>query len=319
MQATVIIPLFNKGPYIARALESVRSQTLTDIEILVIDDGSTDAGPEIVRRIADPRVRLIQQSNQGPGAARNRGIELAQGEYISFLDGDDCSRPDYLEQGVGVLNSLGPSVAATSCGYLLYPLGSPTEPMWRKRGLADGVYRVDGATSPQQVVYRLAYMHCCTTIVRSEVARRYDGFYSANKCLYGEDAYLWLKVLMNEAVAIRMQARVEFHTEASALSAKSSQHPVEPLLTDAAPLFDDCPTNLHPLLEQVLAIRAMKTASLLGYWGDWRQGRRLLRKFLTGQSCVTWRRAAAHLCASPLGSAVGFTWRAFHHLSAKLH
>ncbi len=309
LRVTVVIPLYNKERYVVRALESVRRQTLADIEIFVIDDGSTDQGPHFVESCDDSRVRLIRQPNQGPGAARNRGIELATAEYIAFLDADDCWRPEYLEQGVKALDSLGPDVAALSSGYLLYPSGKSTEPQWRKRELADGVYRVTSTTPPEQVVYLLAYMLPCTTIARTTVVRRYHGFYAQSKCLYGEDSYLWLQVLMNEAVAIRMGATVEIHTEGSALSTRKSVRPVEPMLTDSAPLFDNCPMDLRKVLGEVLALRAIKTASVLGYWGHWRKGRCLLREFVPGNNPAMWRRALGQLCASPLGSAVGSSWR----------
>ena len=69
MIASVIMPLYNKAPYIQRALDSVLAQTLRDFEFIVIDDGSTDGGPEMVARCADPRVRILRQRNSGPGAA----------------------------------------------------------------------------------------------------------------------------------------------------------------------------------------------------------------------------------------------------------
>ena len=71
---SVVIPLYNKGPYIARALNSVLAQTFQDFEVIVVDDGSTDDGAEIVRGFKDLQIRLIQQKNQGVSAARNRGI-----------------------------------------------------------------------------------------------------------------------------------------------------------------------------------------------------------------------------------------------------
>lgn len=87
---SIVIPLYNKEKQIKRAIESVFQQEFTDWELIVINDGSTDKSPEIVASIDDNRVRLINQSNKGVSTARNRGMEEAKGEYVTFLDADDC-------------------------------------------------------------------------------------------------------------------------------------------------------------------------------------------------------------------------------------
>jgi len=94
---SVVIPLYNKGPYIARALNSVLAQTFQDFEVIVVDDGSTDGGPAVVRGFDDCRIQKIQQENQGASAARNRGIEAARAELIAFLDADDEWLAEFLE------------------------------------------------------------------------------------------------------------------------------------------------------------------------------------------------------------------------------
>ena len=77
---SVIIPLFNKGFIISKTLQSVLAQTFTDFEIVIINDGSTDNGFEIVSQFSDERIKLFQQENKGAAAARNLGIEKAKGE-----------------------------------------------------------------------------------------------------------------------------------------------------------------------------------------------------------------------------------------------
>jgi glycosyltransferase involved in cell wall biosynthesis len=94
---SVIIPLYNKGPYIERALMSILNQTVQDFEVIVVDDGSTDNGAEAVRTINDPRIRLIQQRNQGVSAARNRGVNESAAGFVAFLDADDEWMPSHLE------------------------------------------------------------------------------------------------------------------------------------------------------------------------------------------------------------------------------
>jgi glycosyltransferase involved in cell wall biosynthesis len=94
---TVVMPLYNKEAEVRRAVESVLSQTIQDFELIIVNDGSTDNGPEIVRNINDPRIRLLDQENAGVSAARNRGIEEARSDLIAFLDADDEWKSSFLE------------------------------------------------------------------------------------------------------------------------------------------------------------------------------------------------------------------------------
>jgi glycosyltransferase involved in cell wall biosynthesis len=94
---SVVIPLFNKGKEVLCAVNSILSQTINDFELVVVNDGSTDKGPDIVRAIKDPRIKVIDQENSGVSAARNRGITEARAELIAFLDADDEWKPDFLE------------------------------------------------------------------------------------------------------------------------------------------------------------------------------------------------------------------------------
>lgn len=95
---SIVIPLYQKEDYISRAIDSVVFQTFRDFELLIVDDGSTDSGPEIVSRYSDKRIRLIKQTNQGVSAARNRGIEEAKANYIAFLDADDKWESSFLAE-----------------------------------------------------------------------------------------------------------------------------------------------------------------------------------------------------------------------------
>lgn len=100
---SVIIPVYNAARHLEQCVRSVMEQTLRDIEIICIDDGSTDDSLQLLRRLAqeDGRIVVLTQENGGAGAARNKGLAAAQGEYLSFLDADDFFEPDMLEKAYG--------------------------------------------------------------------------------------------------------------------------------------------------------------------------------------------------------------------------
>lgn len=98
-KVSVIIPIYNTAAYLPQALESICKQTLKELQIICIDDGSTDESPQIIKKRAtlDERIQIISQKNQGQGAARNHGLSYATGEYIYFMDSDDVLATDCLE------------------------------------------------------------------------------------------------------------------------------------------------------------------------------------------------------------------------------
>lgn len=102
---SVVIPAYNAETFIQQTIRSVLVQTHADLEVIVVDDGSTDATASIIRSLQDARVRLISQSNGGVSSARNKGIEAAQGAYIAFLDADDALEPTDLAEKVGAMGS----------------------------------------------------------------------------------------------------------------------------------------------------------------------------------------------------------------------
>lgn len=103
---SVIIPLYNKAHTIVNTLKTVFNQTYQDFEVIIVNDGSTDNGIEVINHnFVDSRIRIINQSNAGVSAARNKGIQEARGQWISFLDADDEWLPNYLESVSQVINN----------------------------------------------------------------------------------------------------------------------------------------------------------------------------------------------------------------------
>ena len=104
---SVILPVFNSEEFIRKAIESVLAQTFEDFELIIVNDGSTDSSKDIIDSFEDDRIRLISQSNQGPGAARNNALRIAEGEYIMYLDSDDWLCHDALEVAYGEITKFG--------------------------------------------------------------------------------------------------------------------------------------------------------------------------------------------------------------------
>lgn len=116
---SVVIPVFNTAPYLKKCLDSVCGQTYQNLEIICVDDGSTDGSEKIVEDYArkDPRVKVLHKSNGGESSARNAGLQESTGEYVAFVDCDDWLEPDMYENMVQAMEEK--SVDMVLCGYFL--------------------------------------------------------------------------------------------------------------------------------------------------------------------------------------------------------
>lgn len=112
---SVIIPVYNIEKYLRRCLDSVINQTLQDLEIICVNDGSTDSSAEILEEYKrkDNRIIILNQENIGPGAARNAGLKIARGEYIGFIDADDWIDLNFFEKLYGVAKKYDADAACT--------------------------------------------------------------------------------------------------------------------------------------------------------------------------------------------------------------
>ena len=104
-RVSVIIPCFNHGRFLRHAADSVLAQTLADIELIIVDDGSTDDTPAVLAGLDDRRVRTCRTSNRGVSAARNAGLDMVRGEFVAFLDADDLWEPDKLARQVAIMDA----------------------------------------------------------------------------------------------------------------------------------------------------------------------------------------------------------------------
>lgn len=129
LSISVVIPLHEGERFIVEAVESVLAQIERPFEVIVVDDGSTDAGPEIVA--AMDGVLLLRQPNRGPGSARNRGVAEAQGDLVAFLDQDDLLRPMALRRHREALEAQ-PATCLSVCGQRFALLEGEPAPPWQR-------------------------------------------------------------------------------------------------------------------------------------------------------------------------------------------
>lgn len=123
---SVVMPCYNAEKYIAQAIESVLAQSRRDIELIIVDDGSTDAPLVVIKKYRGGQVSLIQQENQGAASARNRGILTAQGKYLAFLDADDFWHPRFISRMVDALEHSNAVLAY--CGWQIVDGNGTTRP-----------------------------------------------------------------------------------------------------------------------------------------------------------------------------------------------
>jgi glycosyltransferase involved in cell wall biosynthesis len=132
-KVTVFIPVHNRERYIGDAIQSILAQLFQDFDILLIDDGSTDRSVEVMRSFHDPRITIAcNEKNLGIPQTRNRGLELARGEYIALLDSDDRARPDRLQKQVDYLDAHPDHVQVGSWCQMMNEQGIPLKKIKRQ-------------------------------------------------------------------------------------------------------------------------------------------------------------------------------------------
>jgi amino acid adenylation domain-containing protein len=277
---SVIIPLYNKSAFVARAIDSVLGQSFQDFEIVVIDDGSTDDGPAKVRGYADPRIRLLTQANAGPGAARNKGVREASSALVAFLDADDEYLPAFLELSIENLRKNPDCVLSASNHFRGAEKILATDVFPFNIGIEAGPWRLPPDSPPEILWGSLIFMQTWVTVCRREALLEQGGFYE-HHCTYGEDQYLWLRLLLNKRVYRDLRPLFWYHSENSELEmwSRASTTPIWPFLTDPEPLRQSCPPAYREALEGMLRYAAslnysyiVSDGSKLSFWKEYLRG-----------------------------------------------
>lgn len=182
---TIVIPAYNAARYIGQALDSIKAQTVTDYEVIVVNDGSSDR-PELERILeAHPlSIRYISQENKGPSAARNAAIKAGRGKFYAQLDSDDQWTPDYLEVQLGILNDH-PEVAFVYPNATIVSDSSDAEREFMKVSPSEGEVSFESLVREKCVVM--------TSVTARMNAIRDAGMYdeAIRSC---EDFDLWLRI-----------------------------------------------------------------------------------------------------------------------------
>lgn len=191
---SVIIATYNQAAYLKAAIDSVIAQTFGDWELIIVDDGSTDRTPAIVNAISDPRIRSIRQSNQERSAARNRGMGVATGRLLAFLDADDYWHPAFLAELREQLIAH-PQAALAICGsHIVDAQGDPIDT--RPPKIPVGAGQQDAI----RLLLRGNQMSCGAVLARTAAIREVGGFDTSLR--QGEDWDLWLRIAVRHPICV---------------------------------------------------------------------------------------------------------------------
>ena len=262
MRFSVIIPLYNKAPYVAKAIESVLAQTFSDYELVIVDDGSKDDSARIAAKTIEGRTncRLIHQENAGVSMARNNGVASSHGEYLCFLDADDWWEPTFLEEMSKMIEEY-PDAGIYGTNYTIV---NETKHKTRvaKIGVADGFKK--GYINYCQAYAKTMYMPLFTgaVCIPRQVFDEMHGFPKGIKL--GEDFLLWIHIALKYKVAFINKPLAYYNQDVDA-TYRGTNHlhePKEHMLWNL--------TNLEPLeatyADYKRLIDALRVYDLMPYY-----------------------------------------------------
>lgn len=295
---SVVVPLYNKGTFVEEALRSVLAQRPAVLEVLVIDDGSTDDGPARVRAIDDPRVTLVTQPNGGVSAARNHGIQRARGDLLAFLDADDRYQPGYLA-AVTALAEQFPQAGMLCTGYQRVDGRGRRQDCLHPRMPAAAMALITDFHGD----WSRASFACADSItVRRSLLLGMPSLFPLGERL-GEDQDLWFRLAEAAPVAYCNRALADYRVEVA--GSATQRHAV----SDVLPCYQRLALRLHagqvpgplvPGARRLLASHLINLARAQAGAGRWREAAALLLRADARGNPAYWLRSCLWLLGAGL-------------------
>lgn len=270
MKVSIIIPLYNKAPYIKKALQTVCSQTYQDWECIIMDDGSTDGSGELAKQViselSDRRFHLLSQSNAGVAAARNNAVKQSCGEFLCFLDADDWWEPEFVEEMVRFSEQV-PNAGLWASNYIYYKPGKTHV------GVSNLAYEDTTQTIfnyPKSYAQGTGMPVWTGAVMMSRTVFDECGGFPLGVRL-GEDFLLWAKVALRYPVAFLDKPLANYNNDVpAALRATRNLHdPQKHMLFLLEPIENEIanlPTALQTDWQRLLSM--LRANGLLEYWLD---------------------------------------------------
>ncbi|MFP5436499.1 MAG: glycosyltransferase family 2 protein [Bacteroidia bacterium] len=204
---SVVIPLYNKESFITKTLGSALAQTFTDFEIIIVNDGSTDKGGDIVQTFKDVRIHYINTENRGVSAARNTGIKAAKGELIAFLDADDFWEPNHIEALYNLYIKY-PEAGMYCSRYSIHiGNGALKKPVFK--GISEDYYGIVESPFSASVNNRIA--QTSAVCMPKNILEALGGF--NENVTNMEDTELWTKLMLSAPVCITNTVTVVYNAD----------------------------------------------------------------------------------------------------------
>ena len=264
---SIIVPLYNKAPYVRKALESIANQTFQDYEVIIVNDGSTDNSLDVVKelferfKILDFRFKILNQENAGVAAARNNGVAKSKGEYLCFLDADDWWEPNFLEEMDRLIKEY-PDVGLYATNYVYY-----------KPGKTHVALKIEREYMNYPEAYLRGEMPVWTgaACMPRKVFDEMGGFPKGIKL--GEDFLLWAKTALQYKVAFCEKALAYYNNDVPAhLRATRNLHaPEHNMLFHLDPIEETIhhtPYTIHQQAAWTQLLDKLRISGLMDYWLD---------------------------------------------------